>query len=316
MKHPIRPMLCGWLDSPVGNQPFVNKPGTAYELKWDGYRMIAVKEGGTVSLYFRSGNYATAEFPEIVRSIMMIPGDVVLDGEVMVLRNGSPSFQDLQNRMGLSKARRDTDLRYMVYDVLQIGQLDCTGYPYSARRQALEKIHENLSAAFPGSSLSIGVSSTDGAALWSVVMERKLEGLIAKPLSSTYRQNERGTWVKIKRHVIEKLYVAGYTEGIGKRTGYLGAMIVAEQTADGLRLCGCVGTGFTDPMLADLRQRFAPLEVSPAEGLAMWPAANVKSIVGRSVVQWVKPEVAGLVEYPDRTDEGVLRMAAWKGVAE
>lgn len=306
MKHPVKPMLCGWATAPIGEQPFVVRPDTAYEVKWDGYRMIAAKTGDVVQLYLRSSADVTDQFPEIVAAVRALPVDCVLDGEAIVLRDGWPSFQDFQNRMGLSKERRTNDLKFMVFDVLGFGDLDIMPTPYSGRRQVLEKLVPK-----DGGTLMYGPASTDGAALWKFVLEHELEGLIAKPLNSRYLPGERGTWVKIKRYVTETFTVVGYTPGGGRRESTFAALLLAEPDAagTGLRLCGLAGTGFTDAVLSDLTGRMTAIRrETPTERLTDAAAPWWRNVV------WVEPLIQGRVAYSERTDGNGLRgPASWQG---
>lgn len=308
MKHPIAPMLCGWQDAPTDGAPFKSQPGMAYEIKWDGYRLIAAKVGDSIRLYLRSGRFVTDEYPEIVASLRQIPIDVVLDGEILVMRDGVASFQDLQNRMRLPRSRRAADLKFMTYDVLSFGALDTTKYAYVARREVLGKI-----VAMAGEAVTIGESSTDGAYMWKQVLDGKLEGLIAKPLASKYVAGNAGrtVWTKIKRLVREEFTVLGYTKGLGKRDGFFGALLIGQKDEAGaMQLVGKVGTGFTDAVLRDLTDKMLPLEQDNGH----WPARVVQQLIGSEQVVWVRAELRGTVEFAERSDNGTPRMPSWKGL--
>lgn len=303
---PIAPMLCGWITPPADGEPFPSMPGRAFEIKWDGYRLQALKEGDSVRILFgRSANDVTEEFPEFVEAVRRIPVDCIIDGEAIVLRDGWPHFQDFQNRMGLTKAERAERLRFVAFDVLQFGQIDATTAPYTERRKALEALVE---AAAP--TVFVGPSSTDGAKMWQFVLDHNLEGLIAKPLNSRYMPGQRGTWMKIKRMVTEEFVVVGYTPANeGKRAGWFGALVVAEPSGDNLRACGAVGTGFNDDQLADLMAQLQKIRrVGPPERLLKQNLGEYRTAV------WVEPVIRAKVQYAERTDYNTLRgPAAWKG---
>src|ERR1035437_10355267 len=139
MQLPVKPQLCGWQPAPVEGERLESEPGMAYEVKWDGYRIVAANTGDVVRLYTRGGTQVTSEYPELVASLFALPTDAVLDGEVVVLRNGWPSFLDLQNRMTLGATRRAADLRYVVYDVLEVAGADSTQHSYVERRKVVER---------------------------------------------------------------------------------------------------------------------------------------------------------------------------------
>jgi bifunctional non-homologous end joining protein LigD len=299
-------MLCGWQNAPAEGEPFPSMPGRAFEIKWDGYRLQALKEGNEVRILFgRSANDVTAEFPEFVEAMRRIPVDCILDGEALVLRDGWPHFQDFQNRMALSPAERQERLRFVAFDVLQFGTTDAMTAPYSERRKALEAL---VAPAAP--MIFVGPSSTDGAKMWQFVLDHQLEGLIAKPLNSRYTPGARGTWTKIKRLVTETFTVVGYTPAdTGKRAGWFGALIVAEPKGESLRACGAVGTGYNDDVLADLMRQLEPIKrTTPHETLLKQDLAGYKGVI------WVEPVLKGRVTYSERTDYDTLRgPASWKG---
>lgn len=305
MQHPVKPMLCGWGPVPKPDDDFVGRPGFAYELKWDGYRMVAVKRGGDVQLYLRSGVYVTDQtWTDVIReSIAALPVDVVIDGEAIVLRDGWPHFNDFQNRMSLTRARREADLKFMAFDVLSFGRTDIMDSPYHERRAVLERL-----VAAGGPSLTIGPSSTDATKMWKFVMERGLEGLISKPLNSRYKPGERGTWAKHKRFVTEEFVIVGFGAGDGRREGTFGHLVVAEPDGDGLRICASVGTGFTDKTLDDLTERFAAIRLER-------PAELIRNAPRSSTTRWVRPELRCRVAYQERTGSGTLRgPASYQGL--
>jgi bifunctional non-homologous end joining protein LigD len=310
MKHPISPMLCGWGPVPAIGDDFAARPGFTYELKWDGYRMIAVKRGADVQLYLRSGVFVTEQgWTDVIReAIQALPVDCVIDGEAIVLKDGWPSFNDFQNRMSLSRERRAADLKFMAFDVLSFGDSDIMDRPYSERRTLLEKL-----VAAGGDALTCGPSSTDATKLWKFVLENQLEGLISKPLNAKYKPGERGTWAKHKRFIVEEFAIVGYAAGGGRREGTFGALLVAEPNGDGLRICGSVGTGFTDAVLDDLTKRFEAIELDTPSILLT--KDGWKSVANMKNVTWVRPELRCRVAYQERTTSNSLRgPASYQGL--
>lgn len=302
----IAPMLCGSWTPPDEGQPLVGRPGYAYEIKWDGYRLQTIKVGESVRVLFgRSANDVTEQFPEIADAVRRIPVDCVIDGEAIVLRNGWPHFQDFQNRMGMSAADRAEKLRFVVFDMMRFGETDVTKFPYSERRKALEKLVEPAAPV-----LMMGPSSTDADKMWKFVLKHDLEGLIAKPLASRYLPGERGTWVKIKRTITEEFVIYGYVPGTGKWTGWFGSLYIAEPEGDKIRPVGAVGTGFNETQQADL---FEKLQLIRRETISEQITEPPKD----KGVLWVEPEIRIRVAYQERTDiYNTLRgPAAFKGLA-
>lgn len=300
---PIAPMLCGREAPPLDGQPFRGKPGYAYEIKWDGYRLQTIKSGDTVVVLFgRSANDVTDQFPEFVEAVRRIPVDCILDGEAVVMRDGWPSFQDFQCRGLLSKARRAADLKFIAFDVLVFGDTSCLKFPYSERRKALEAL---VAPAAP--EVIVGPSSTDGKAMWDFVVEHQLEGLIAKPLNSIYQPGYRGLWTKIKRMVTEEFVIFGYTPGVGKREGGISTVLVAEREGDRLRPVGAVGTGFPDGASEVTRRMDAVRAAGPS------PLLTTK-VMGKGIV-WTEPVLLCKVAYQERTNGNTLRgPAVWGGL--
>ena len=308
----IKPMLLGSIPAPAPGEPWSKvakrlPADTVFEVKLDGFRMVAEKRGEVVRLYGRAGNDWTPEYPEIVESIRAIPLDeVTLDGEIVVLGpDGWPSFNDLQNRMRLPKSRRARDLRFMAFDVLSFGGQSITGHPFTSRRQVLEKI-----VPLAGPAIGMSEQSTDGESMWADVMEHSLEGLVAKSPAGKYAQGEAGReqWFKIKARKTGTFEVVGFTPGTGSRSDTFGALVLAERDGDELTVAGSVGTGFNDATLRALSAKLESLRVPTSPYGRRFTA----SVAGKNVT-WIAEGLSGLVEYDDRSASGRLLKPSWKG---
>jgi bifunctional non-homologous end joining protein LigD len=284
----------------------------AFEMKWDGVRVVATADGGATRLVGRSGKDVTSTYPEVARALADLDlDDTVVDGEVVALdEGGAPSFGRIQQRIGLVRprdveaAQRTVPVRYVVFDLLRLSGSDVTALPYAQRRELLEDLAlddadvVDVPAAFDG----------DLAAATAASRELRLEGVVAKRRDSRYRPGSRSShWVKVKHEQHTEVVVVGWRPGRGGRTGSIGSLLLAVPDADGaLAYAGRVGTGFTDRTLADLEARLTPLVRDDAP-------VEVPRDVAREAV-WVEPVVVGEVSSAGWTGSRHLRHPVWRGL--
>jgi DNA ligase-1 len=232
------------------------------EWKWDGIRVQAVSQGGEARLYSRSGDDISGSFPEIVEAL---PSGVVLDGELLVIRNGTVApFNDLQqrlNRKGVTAAMLKLyPVHIRLYDMLYQGEEDLRPLPFSDRRARLEAWHK---AAKPSrtdvSELITFTSIADLERLWAGARETGIEGLMLKRHDSPYLAGRpKGHWYKWKRAPLTLDAVLMYAQrGSGKRSSFysdytFGAWRAGENGEPELVPVGKSYFGFTDEELKQL----------------------------------------------------------------
>ena len=299
-------------------EPMMAKLGTTvpspdsawgFEFKWDGIRALAYVEGGTVRLMSRSGENITPRYPEIHAMGRAIGSrEVILDGEIVALdETGRPSFEEIQQRMGLtseSEVRRKmkvVPVTYMVFDLLWKDGHSLLTEKYIERRHSLAQL--KLSG---DSWQTPPFEEGGGQAMVEASAKAGLEGVMAKKLDSQYEPGRRSAaWVKVKNRNRQELVIGGWLEGEGKRRGYPGALLVGYYDNGKLVYAGKVGTGFTDTML----EKLAAL---------MKPVAQVKSPfdVGSPprAAHYVKPKLVAEFEFVEWTRSGNLRAPAFKGL--
>ena len=306
MRLPISPMLAQASASPADDwyPPDMLRDDYAYEIKWDGYRMIAVNDGKRTTLYSRPGRVITNDWPEIAAAI---PPGVILDGEVIMIRDGKSSFQALQNAKRMRPAARAEGLRYVAFDILGCCDEDFTRKPLVDRRLWLG---DSLSGN-PIITLSHAID--DGRDAWKQVLAHGLEGIIAKPLSSRYVQGNRGIWLKHKRNVVQVFDVIGWTSGDGHRKGAFGALVLGERINGKLRYAGKCGTGFdsrtVQDVLAQLLERHTTKpEVDPGQ------VAVIAQHIGNRTLVWCRTGLKARVEFNDWSDDRIVRMGSFKGL--
>jgi len=298
----------------------------AYEMKWDGFRVIAqvtAGRGGTdgggapaVRLVSRSGMDMTATYPELADLAGRVRADdlpVVVDGEIVALdARGRPSFRRLQQRANLTRAgdvaaaRGKVGVELMLFDVLSVGGRSLVRRPYDERRAILEELVEesgtvHVPPAFDG----------DLADAMTTSKQLGLEGVVAKRRTSTYTAGRRSrTWIKVKHSHSQEVVVVGWRPGHGDRSNLLGSLLLAVPDDEGLRYVGRVGSGFTEKDRRDLVTRLGRIERATNPALDV-PAPDA------SDARWVTPHLVGEVDYAQWTSapegDGRLRHAVWRG---
>jgi bifunctional non-homologous end joining protein LigD len=275
--------------------------GWLFEIKYDGYRLLASREDGQPALRFRGGGDASAAFPEITRVLAGLPYDrMILDGEVVVLDDeGRPSFGRLQKRARLTR-RSDIDRAALelpavlfAFDLLAFGERDTRSLPLTERKRILEKLVPSV-----GPIRFADHVEGRGADLLEAAQRMRLEGIVCKRASSPYRRGRSADWIKVRFHRADDFVVVGYTEPQRGRVG-LGALHLAVRAGEGYHYAGRVGTGFNDRQLEDLRRRL------DAERRGS-PAATGTLPKGRGHV-WTNPVIVCEVRYKEWTADGQLR---------
>jgi bifunctional non-homologous end joining protein LigD len=284
----------------------------AVEMKWDGYRAIAVVADGRATITSRNGVDLTPAFPELAELPDSLDVDAaVLDGEIVVLgAGGRPDFGLLQTRLGLTgekeiaRARKAAPVHLMLFDALAIGDRVLVQEPYRERRAALLDAVRS-----PGRGRIQVPPAFDGDLAEALATSRELglEGVVAKRVDAPYESGRRSSaWLKVKHHRAQEVVVGGWRPGSGSRASGVGSLLVGVPGPDGLEYAGRVGTGFTERDLADALRRFRPLERKTS------PFADVPAADAR-VAHWITPRLVGEVEFAEWTSTGRLRQASWRG---
>ena len=281
-----------------------------FEFKWDGIRALANVEGGRVRLMSRSGEDVTPRYPEIhAMGRALGSREVILDGEVVALdEKGRPSFEEIQQRMGLtseSEVRRKMKLvpvTYMVFDLLWQDGHSLIDQPYAERRRLLAQLK------LAGDSWQTPPwEKGGGQAMLEASAKAGLEGVMAKKLDSKYEPGRRsGAWLKVKNHYRQELVIGGWLEGEGKRRGYPGALLAGYYDKDKKFVyAGKVGTGFSDAMLEKLAVLMKPLEQAKSPFDVGSPPRKA---------HFVKPKLVAEFDFVEWTRSGQLRAPSFKGL--
>jgi len=293
----IRPMLAQTADPFDSAQHY-------FEPKWDGMRCIAYVESGKLELQNRNLNDVTSSYPELKPIIANIKSNsAILDGEIVVLEKGLPSFDLLQNRFGVEDRiqirtlSRKIPTTYVVFDLLHLDGKDLVNCSLKVRKEKLAKIISDS----PHLLLSQHVTG-EGKTYFRNALKLGFEGAVAKRITSTYQIGTRSQdWLKLKEIRAIDCVVAGYTEGFGGRAATFGALVLAAYNKQGkLKHLGNVGTGFNDATLLRIMRLLKPLQmkIKPVGGEVKAPAP----------IKWVRPELVVEVGYMRMTREGKLRL--------
>jgi bifunctional non-homologous end joining protein LigD len=287
-----------------------------YELKFDGIRLIAVKNGDKVNLISRNGNELAPRFPEVTEAVRALPiEDSVIDGEVVALdEKGGSSFQLLQAR---EMERRQSPIYYYVFDLLQGAGKKLISLPLERRKTLLATICKGAADSIRFS----GEIGGDPHALLREVKRLGLEGVIGKQVGSVYEPDRRsGAWIKLKCVNEQEFVIGGFTPPQGARK-YFGALLVGYYEEKRLVFAGKVGTGFDTKLLASLHKCFkkekradCPFADLPSKQGGQWVQGITPAMMRRC--EWINPVFVCQVKFAEWTRDGKLRQPVFLGLRE
>ncbi len=289
------PQLATLVDKPPAG------PGWVYELKFDGYRIVARVAREDVRLFTRNGNDWSARLGglrEEIRSFGL--ACAWLDGEIVVLdEKGVPDFQRLQQAFDTSSR---AGIVYYVFDLPYYGGYDLRRVPLVERRELLRQVLESR----PSERVRFSQSFEGGAReLLEGACAGGLEGLVGKRADAGYTSTRSMSWIKLKCTRRQEFVICGYTDPKGARAGF-GSLLLGVNDREGhLRYAGSVGTGFDDEQLRTLKARLAALETAKPP-LHETP----RGVKGH----WVKPRLVCEVAFAEWTSDGRVRHPAFRGL--
>lgn len=308
----IEPMHCDSADEAF------SRDGWIFELKLDGYRLIASKSRGEALLLTRNGNDYTGVFPEIARAVKALPYDeCIVDGEVVVCDSkGLPSFARLQQRGRLTSAidiRRaavELPATFYAFDLLAFEGFDLRSLPLRQRKQLLAEAVPGL-----GALRWLDHIEADGEAFLEQVSAMGLEGIVAKKADSPYLSGRSKHWIKIKPAKTGDFIIAGFTQPRGSRS-HLGALHLADLVDGSLVYAGRVGTGFDDDLLQEITALLAPIVRNDPACAGPVPAPGAEALGSEAIpdtktTTWVDPVHVCEVKYREWTPDGFLRHPAF-----
>ncbi|MGX1305344.1 bifunctional non-homologous end joining protein LigD [Amorphus suaedae] len=276
--------------------------GWIYETKFDGYRMIAACDHGSVRCYTRSGKDWTEKFGPIPAALAALDlPDTLLDGEVIVSDpSGRSDFGALQRAL----KEDPSALSFMVFDILRHDGTDLRGKPLVDRKATLESVLP----AKPKAPIHLSTYiDGDGSRISRLACSRGFEGIIAKRADGRYRSTRSHDWLKIKCVKRQEFVIGGWSPSTKARA--FSSLLLGVNDNGRLRYCGRVGTGFDGDLLEEIGKRLArhARKTSPFDEV---PAAIARS------AHWVKPVLVAEVSFAETTRDGSVRHGVFVGLRD
>lgn len=292
-------------------EPF-DQEGWVYEIKWDGYRAIAMMNKNKFDLLSRNNKSFNEKFYPVYDAIKAWGIHAIVDGEIVVLNDeGKPDFGALQNW----RSESDGEIIYYVFDLMWLDGLDLTGIPLTERRQLLaERLSEGKSIIRMSEAFNSTASDLLGA-----VGKMGLEGIMAKKQDSLYYQSGRTKeWLKMKSNKRHEVVIGGYTQNDGS-SKYFSSLLVGVYENGVLHYTGKIGTGFSDQLQKEMMQKFKSLirKTNPFEEIIdVNKPSRFRHNPPNATATWLKPELVCEVSYTEMTSDGVMRHPSFEGMRE
>ncbi|MBB3269999.1 bifunctional non-homologous end joining protein LigD [Pseudomonas sp. OG7] len=278
-----------------------------YEVKFDGYRILARIDGDDIRLFTRNGHDWSAKMPRQVEALKALGLDSAwLDGEMVVVDdNGVTDFQALQNAFD---TEHDERITYYLFDLPWLGGEDLRALPLQQRRATLARLLEGHASQVIRYSADF---KEPVASLLDSACRLELEGLIGKRADSPYVGRRSSDWVKLKCKQRQEFVIVGYTDPKGSRSGF-GALLLAlhDHGSGPLRYAGKVGTGFSAATLDSIHARLKPLQTDKS------PLPKPPTGAEARGVHWLKPQLLAEVAYAQMTREGIVRHSVFHGLRD
>ncbi len=282
-------------------------PDWIYERKFDGIRLLAFRDGDEVRLRSRNQLPLENRYPEIVDALAAQSSKAfAIDGEVVAFEGRRTSFERLQGRSGINDAAAARASRiavyYYVFDLLHLDGYDTTGLPLTWRKRLLRR------AITFGDPLRFAAHRVEaGELMYEQACRRGDEGVVAKRADAPYAVGRSPNWLKFKCVRDQEFVVGGYTVPRGTRIE-LGALLVGYYDGGDLIYAGKVGTGFTDKVLRQLRERL--------DGLTSTESPFAKGQPKERDALWVRPELVAQIGFTEWTRDGKLRHPRYQGLRD
>ena len=283
-----------------------NDPDWVFERKLDGERCGAIRTHGSVTLLSRTGRPLAAAYPEIAEALAVAGPDLLVDGEIIAFKGSATSFEQLQQRIGISdpeRARRSrVKVYYYIFDLLELGGEDLRPLPLLERKKRLREAID-----FRGAHLRyVAYRRTDGVAAFRYACAHGWEGVIGKRAAGPYLAKRSRDWLKFKCAHGQELVVGGWTEPRGSRQRF-GALLVGFYQGERLRYAGKVGTGFDQKTLHMLADRLEALERPTSPFELGGPPRDA---------HWAEPQLVAEIGFAEWTRDEKLRQPRYQGLRD
>ncbi len=268
-----------------------------YQLKWDGVRMLTYINKNQVKLINKRQHLRTEQYPELMLLPKLFKGhNSIIDGEIVVVRNGKPSFPAVirrdrcQTKSTINHLKESLPIDYMVFDLVFLNDRDLTGLPFSERKEILSQVFSF------DKGIHLVDDFTQGTLLYSAVKSQELEGIIAKKKTSPYIEGKKHkAWFKIKYRHQQLCVIGGFT----KSNKQINSLLLGVYQAGNLYYVGKVGSGLTGTEWETLSIKLPELKSNSS------PFYNLK--YNKPDYFYIKPVLPVLIEFAEWTDNMHLR---------
>ncbi len=274
-----------------------------YELKYDGYRILAYLEGSSARLITRNGNDGTNQFRDIADSLIDWAAGraMILDGEMAITdAKGKTDFQALQNYMKNPKGK---NLTYIVFDLLALDGADLRGHPLLDRKEMLKALMKDSPKNLYYSQHIEG----NGKESFLAACNADLEGIVGKRAGSLYSGTRNGDWIKLKCDKRQEFVIGGYTLSDKKISG-VSSLLLGVYEGKELVYAGRAGTGLSERSMKELEEKFERITRKTA------PFKQAPESKKNEKITWLEPELVAEIRFAEWTEENQLRQASFKGL--
>jgi bifunctional non-homologous end joining protein LigD len=284
----IRPQLATLKSKPP-------KGDWLHEIKYDGYRTQVHINAGRNRVFTRNGLDWTKRF-SLIAGALDIPGQAIIDGEIVVVHNGRTNFSELQADLAAGKQTR---LLYYAFDLLWRDG-DLRKLPQIERKQALSDLLGENDIGLP---IVYSEHLTgDGQEMFEHAAKLNFEGIVSKKADAPYKSARGEAWVKVKTVMRGKFPVVGFI----KDPSGVAALYLGKREGKELVYMGKVGTGWSRTVSSQIRKQLDTV---------MSPKQKLTKPIRKPKATWVEPSFYAEVEYRDITSEGLLRASSFKGLS-
>jgi bifunctional non-homologous end joining protein LigD len=304
-KFPVKvsPMLATLVDKPF------DKEGWQYEIKWDGYRVVAFCNKSKVALKSRNDKSLNEKFYPVYKAVQDWKINAVVDGEVVVLdENGKSNFGALQNW----RSDADGELYFYVFDILWLNGKDLMQIPLSERRNLLKPMIPENSIIRISENFEV-----NGIEFFETAKKMGLEGIIAKKSDSTYSPGNRSKeWLKVKANKRQEMVIGGYTKNDDSSKSFSSLLLGVFEKGK-LVYAGKVGTGFNDKQQIEMLKQFKPY-LADSPPFKELPDINKRSRFRpnppHANAMWMKPALVCEVSFTEMTTDGIMRHPSFEAM--
>jgi len=268
-------------------------PRWLHEIKYDGYRIQVHLNKGKTKVFTRNGLDWSKRF-SVIAGALDLPGQAIIDGEVVVIKDGRTNFSDLQAE--LAAGRQDKLVLY-AFDLLYLNGLDMRLARQIDRKRALASLLQEIEAPVLYSEHLVG----DGQKMFEHAAKLNWEGIVSKDADAPYRSERNEAWLKIKTVQKGKFPVIGFVKD---PTG-VAALYLGKREGKHLIYMGKVGTGWSRTVSGQIRKQLDTV---------VSPKSKLTKPIRKPEATWVEPSFSAEVEFRDITSEGLLRQSSFKGL--